>query len=87
MPLIADTLTDAERADLRRIPAAEAAAELAAVRATVAAQGWKDCEGTDTLQCGCGRIASADRFVSRRLAHGRGTRVTLCRQCAEKPQT
>ena len=70
--LIADTLTDAE---------------LAAVRATVVAQGWKDCEGTDTLQCGCGRIARADQFVSRRLAQGRGTRVTLCRQCAGKRQT
>lgn len=80
--MIADCLTDAERADLRRIPAAEAAAQLAAVQATVAAQGWKDCEGTDTLQCGCGRIAGADQFVSRRLAQGRGTRVTMCRECA-----
>lgn len=68
MPTIADALT---------------AAELAAVQATVAAQGWKDCEGTDTLQCGCGRIARADQFVSRRLAQGRGTRVTMCRECAE----
>ena len=69
MPTIADTLTDAE---------------LAAVQATVAAQGWKDCEGTDRLQCGCGRIAGAEQFVSRRLAQGRGTRVTMCRECAER---
>ena len=59
-------------------------AEAAAVQATVEAQGWKDCSGTDTLQCGCGRIASADQFVSRRLAQGRGTRVTMCRECAER---
>ena len=69
MPTIADMLSDAE---------------LAAVQATVAAQGWKDCEGTDTLQCGCGRIARGDQFVSRRLAQGRGTRVTMCRECAER---
>ena len=69
MTLIADTLTDAE---------------LAAVQATVAAQGWKDCEGTDRLQCGCGRIGRGDQFVSRRLAQGRGTRVTMCRECAER---
>jgi hypothetical protein len=68
---IAERLTDSE------------SAELAAVQATVEALGWKDCSGTDTLQCGCGRIASADQFVSRRLAQGRGTRVTMCRQCAE----
>ena len=46
MATIADALTDAQSAALRSIPAAEAAAELAAVQATVAAQGWKDCEGT-----------------------------------------
>lgn len=84
MPTLADCLTDAERASLRSIPAAEEAAERAAVQATVAAQGWKDCEGSDTLQCGCGRTASAGQFLSRRLAQGRGTRVTMCRQCAER---
>ena len=87
MTTIAERLSSAKRAELQTIPAAEAAAELAAVQATVAAQGWKDCEGTDTLQCGCGRIARADQFVSRRLAQGRGPRVTVCRECAGKRQT
>jgi len=52
MPLIADCLTDAERAEIQTIPAAEEAAEIAAVQATVAAQGWKDCDGSDALQDG-----------------------------------
>lgn len=72
MPTIADALT---------------AAELAAVQATAAAQGWKDCEGTDTLQCMCGHIGAASEFLARRIANGRGPRATLCRQCAGKRQT
>lgn len=82
MTAISERLSDTQSAAV-----AEAVAEIAAVRATVEAQGWKDCEGSDTLQCGCGRIARADQFVSRRLAHGRGPRVTLCRQCAERGPT
>jgi len=82
--LIADCLTDAERAELQTIPAEEAAAELAAVQATIEALGWKDCSGTDTLQCGCGHIGAASEFLARRIASGSGPRVTLCRECATR---
>jgi hypothetical protein len=84
MPTLADRLTDSERASLRSIAEAEAAAELAAVQATVEALGWRDCEGTDTMQCMCGHIGAASEFLARRIAQGRGPRVTLCRECATR---
>jgi len=82
MPMIADTISDAERSKLGRI--AEPEPERAAVQATVEALGWKDCDGSDTLQCMCGHIGAASEFLARRIASGRGPRVTLCRECATR---
>lgn len=87
MTTIAERLSCAALADLSSIAEAEAAAERAAVQASIEAQGWRDCSGTDTLQCMCGHIGAASEFLARRIANGRGPRVTLCRQCAGKRRT
>ena len=95
--LTADTLTSEQRADLadlardrrRRPPKrqrdAERQREAEALAASVAASGWKSCEGTEILQCRCGHIgpAAAD-FCGRRIANGRGPIVVCCRSCAAK---
>ena len=95
--IVAATLTETERADLsdlardrrrrppRRAREANRAAEAEALAASVAASGWKSCEGTEILQCCCGHIgpAAAD-FHARRIANGRGPLVVCCRSCASK---
>src|SRR5450759_478640 len=96
VPMIADCLTDAERADLRRIPAAEAAAELAAVAAESEAeraatlaylqsQGWKTYEGMSVALCPiCNEVGA--RFVARRLRDEHSPMIVRCTACAGKRQ-
>ena len=82
---LTDLARDRRRRPPRRAREANRAAEAEALAASVAASGWKSCEGTEILQCCCGHIgpAAAD-FHARRIANGRGPLVVCCRSCASK---
>jgi len=93
---IAETLSSAKRAELQTIPAAEAAAQLAAVAAQSEAeraatlaylqsQGWKTYEGMSVALCPiCNEVGA--RFVARRLRDEHSPMIVRCTACAGKRQ-